>query len=118
MTWHPDESGITLNPGNTLGDNQISDEWSVRLVRDDVPGSYIDVTFAVELNPSTERYSPEGVLMFGTEDGWGDLLYDDDHAFDYESPDEALPFTERAVRDYAANADKYLNWDGRTQKIR
>lgn len=117
-TWHPDTTGVTLNPGNTLSDYQVTDEWTVRLIRDDAPRAYIDITFAVELNPDTERYSPEGVLYFvitdssGDNDEYAEILYDNDHMYDYESPDRALSVCERNVHAYVANSDAYLFWDG------
>jgi hypothetical protein len=123
-SWRADASGVHYDDGSSFGDRQASGEWSVRLVRDDVPTAFIEVRCAVTLN-AAGRYSPETQIEYlvgtdpddlpGTE-VWADIEYESLHPFDYETPDEAARFARASAGDYIRLAGEF-QWDGVTQSL-
>lgn len=120
--WRADASGVHRDDGSSFGDCQASDEWSVRVVRDDLPTAFIEVRCAVTLNRAG-RYSPEVQIeyLIGTDpddltgtEVFATIAYDSEHAYDYETPAEAEPHAEQAARYYAKHAAELFAWDGIT----
>lgn len=121
MNWRADASGVHYDEnGTSLGDSQASGEWSVRLVRDDVPTAFIEVRCAVTLNRAG-RYSPETQIeyLIGTDpadltgtETWADIEYESDHVYDYETPGEAEPHAKRAAEYYLSRGAEEFMWDG------
>lgn len=117
--WHADSFGVLGDPsGNSFGDDQWGKEWSVRLVRDDVSTAFIEIRCGITKNRAG-CYSPEEQYeyLIGTVPGhlastetWSRTDWDSPHMFDYETPEEAVPFAEEAARYYALNAVELFGW--------
>jgi hypothetical protein len=109
--WHPDADGIT-RPSLALPGGRTrarAEGWTLRLVRDDLPRAFIQVTAIVRkeagdpaaagrTGEDDTRYRPDAVAVYraftdpadpaGTETACGFERYDD-HPFDYGSREEA-----------------------------
>ena len=125
--WHLDGKGI-IDGGDVGGDIQVGTAWSVRYIRDDMPGSLITVNvYAVDHdNDNPDRRGEEFAIQTQTEfmvcadpsdpggtEIWSDLDYEDG-VFAYETLAEA----ETAAREAAENdnteaAASAQGWDGK-----
>lgn len=54
QAWHPDEHGVSIG-SDIGGDAQVTDSFSVRLLRDDTPGSMITVSYYGARHASRRR---------------------------------------------------------------
>jgi hypothetical protein len=126
--WHPDGKGIL--PGGDVGDIQAGDSYSVRFVRDDMPGSLITVkVYAVEPHfvgvPGPQgagaEYAWQEQVEFmvcedpadpGGTETWSDVEYEDSDLV-YETLAEA----DRAARSVAEGELRHhaatQEWDGK-----
>lgn len=122
--WHPDAKGIRYCDADYLGDRQHGGAWTVRLVRNDVPTAFVTVAVAVVLNRA-DRWSPETQIEYmiatdpadiGGTEVWSGYEYESDHAYDYETPGQAMHALPGIIQHYATSADDFT-WDGVTPKL-
>ena len=118
-TWLPDDTGVVCG-GETGGDDQVGEQFSVRFHRADRPGAMITRT-AYRMNVTGDREGPflvraetEWLVGGDPEDPGATELWSDRHSDDVESSRTA------AAGDRAARrlADEFLSdtgsltWDG------
>lgn len=119
--WRPDGQGVW--PGGDIGgDIQRGASWTVRFVRDDMPGSLITVSFyAVEYPENPGEFDVQRQVEWmvcgdpsdpGGTEVWSETEYDDVSALVIHSAGEA----QREAREWAeyvlADTGCYDGWDG------
>lgn len=121
--WHLDGKGI-IDGGDVGGDIQVGTAWSVRYIRDDMPGSLIIETVYVVKTPSgrghgyayetrstylvcTDPADPEGTKVWSHTEKEGSLC---DYPTAKEASDDAWQVVLRINTD--AQAGAHDGWDG------
>jgi hypothetical protein len=132
LDWHVDESGLELYSGNSGGDNQVTDEWTARLVNSENP-SQINISGygeGLHWNEETEKFEEYAVTVFieyrelcdctshsDPHEVSCDMEYDNTSSRSYSEDDledgTLLSAAKKAVQDYCDNAQLYFSWDGK-----
>jgi hypothetical protein len=122
--WRPDDAGVFQGYDRTA-DIVVGDAWSVRFVRDDMPGSLITVAFypvEYDENPGefivqreTEWMVCENPADPGGTEIWSDALTDDPMPETWASVAEAEADCRSAAEVALGVAWAYGTWDGRPE---
>ena len=120
--WRPDGIGGDGNGDAVGGDYQRGDSYGVRFVRDDMPGSLIDVTFyAVEYDENPGEFRVQRCVEWrvcedpedpGGTEVWSDAIYDDPMDTTFDSAGAAEDNARETAEDALERADAYGTWDG------
>jgi hypothetical protein len=120
--WHPDGTGVQPGGDAVGGDIQRGDSYSVRFIRDDMPGSLLTVTFyAVEYGNCPGEFVVQRQIEWllcsdpadpGGTEIWSDYEYDDISPTVMDTAGQA----EQAAREVAAQdldgGAEDINWNG------
>jgi len=119
--WHPDGTGVDSN-GWCGGDIQRGDSYSVRLVRDDKPGSLLTITFyAAEYDENPGEFDVQRQVEWlvcsdpadpGGTEIWSDYSYDDVSAIVIDTEEEAEDEARERAEAVLADPSPYFGWDG------
>jgi hypothetical protein len=117
--WRPDGTGVTSG-GDCGGDDQRGGSYSVRFVRDDLPGSMITVSFyVIERGPWRYGVDHKTEWMVCADPAnrddteiWSDESYDAATDEVYTSPVTARAEARDLAQSALDDADAYADWDG------
>lgn len=119
-TWRPDDTGVS-DGGDCGGDIQAGDSYSVRLVRSDLPGSLITITFyPVQYDETPGEFVVQRQVEWmvcddptdpGSTEVWSDEARDDVDAGIFDTVGKAETEAHDAAEYVLANPSIYT-WDG------